>query len=247
MYRLLVADDEQDTRETLCHSFPWESVGFTIVKQVNHGLEAFQYLQDHEVDALLCDIRMPVMSGIELCRALYENKMSPRIVLLSAYREFEYARQAMQYGVRRYMVKPAAYNDIVQVFTELRQELDAAGPAVPVQTQPADDTEHTGEDPVIARIVSFVKEHYRTVTLQEVAELVHMNASYVSAYFKKKTGQNFSDFVLSVRMENAASLLKNSRLKAYEISERVGYVNAKNFIRSFKQYYGTTPGQYKHE
>ncbi|WP_159886175.1 response regulator transcription factor [Paenibacillus puerhi] len=246
MFKLLVVDDEHDTRDTLCHCFPWESVGFTIVHQAGDGLEALQYMLEHPVDAVLCDIRMPGMTGLELCQTLVERQLPARVILLSAYREFEYARQAMQYGVRQYMVKPATYKDIVDVFTELRQELEAASESSPPPPQPHEITAEA-EDPVIARISEYVSEHYRTATLQEAAELVHMNASYISSYYKKKTGRNFSELVLEARMQNAARLLKQTQLKAYEISERVGYVNPKNFIRSFKQYYGKTPGQFKHE
>jgi two-component system response regulator YesN len=253
MYKLLVVDDEHDTRDTLCHCFPWESVGFTIVKQLNNGREALDYLQEHPVHAALCDIKMPVMNGIELTREICERKIPVHIVLLSAYRDFEYAREAMQYGARQYMVKPAKYNEMIRVFTELKQELDQSvshmSAAVPkVHTQPVPQHPITGmDDPVIFQIVELINGSYRTVTLQKAADLVHMNASYLSAYFKKRAGTNFSDYVQRVRMEKAAELLKVKHMKAYEVSELVGYVNDKNFIRSFKQYYGTTPGQYKNE
>lgn len=246
MYKLLVVDDEQDTRETLCHCFPWESVGFSIVKQLDNGLEALHYLLKHPVDVLLCDIKMPVMSGLELCQELFARKIGVRVVLLSAYRDFEYARQAMRYGVRQYMVKPAKYNDIVQVFSDLKRELDESVAAANTE-QPPDAPIPGADDPIISSMIRYVNEHYRTVTLQEVSEVVNMNASYVSALFKKKTGVNFSDYLLKVRMEKAAELLRQRRLRAYEVSELVGYVNAKNFIRSFKHYYGKTPGQYKNE
>ncbi|MNQ74775.1 putative response regulatory protein [compost metagenome] len=201
----------------------------------------------------LCDIKMPVMSGIELSKEIFERKIPVRIVLLSAYRDFEYAREAMQYGARQYMVKPAKYNEIIRVFTELKQELDhnlsRNTLTVPkVSEEPVPQQPITGlDDPVTAQIIKLVNEDYRQVTLQIAADLVHMNASYLSAYFKKRTGMNFSDYVQKVRMEKAAELLKQKQLKAYEVSELVGYVNDKNFIRSFKQYYGTTPGQYKNE
>jgi YesN/AraC family two-component response regulator len=250
VYKLVAVDDEEDTRDTLCNCFPWEAVGFTIVKQANSGLEALHYVQEHEVDALLCDIRMPVMSGLELCKIIHERKLGIRVVLLSAYRDFEYARQAMQYGVSRYMVKPAKYDDIVQAFTQLKDELDAAG--TPASRKPHDQGEPEellvgADDPVISGIVDYVKQHYRTATLQQVSDVVNMNASYVSVYFKKKTGIHFSDYLLKARMEKAAELLLSSHLKSFEVSETVGYANPKNFIRSFKQYYGKTPGQFKNE
>jgi len=83
------------------------------------------------------------------------------------------------------------------------------------------------------------------VKLEHAAAAVHMNPSYVSTYFKKATGTNFSEFVLAYKMEKAAELLQERQWKTFEISEMVGYANVKNFIRSFKDYFGQTPGQYR--
>ncbi|WP_248928374.1 response regulator transcription factor [Paenibacillus hamazuiensis] len=245
MYKLLAADDEEDTRDTLCNCFPWESIGFTVVKQAGNGLEALSYLQANPVDALLCDIRMPVMSGLELCKHIHERKMGVRVVLLSAYRDFEYAREAMTYGVSHYMLKPAKYDDIVHVFTQLKSTLDETNYSLAAQGTEMDASLPGSADPVISNIVKCVNQDYRTVTLQQVSEMVEMNSSYVSVYFKKKTGIHFSEYILKVRMEKAAELLKHGHMKAFEVSEAVGYANPKNFIRAFKQFHGTTPGQFK--
>jgi len=246
MYKLLAADDEEDTRDTLCNCFPWQSVGFTVVKQVSNGLEALSYLESNPVDALLCDIRMPVMSGLELCRQIHERKMGVRVVLLSAYRDFEYAREAMSYGVTHYMLKPAKYDDIVHVFSQLKDAMDELKNGLAAGGTASEAPLQGLGDPVISSIVKCVNQEYRTITLQHVADLVEMNASYVSVYFKKKTGIHFSEYILKVRMEKAAELLKHGHMKAVEVSEAVGYANPKNFIRAFKQFHGTTPGQFKH-
>lgn len=246
MYKLLAADDEEDTRDTLCNCFPWASVGFTVVQQVSNGMEALSYLEANPVDVLLCDIRMPVMSGLELCKQIYQRKMGVRIVLLSAYRDFEYAREAMSYGISHYMLKPAKYDDIVQVFTQLKETLDESKASLAAGGTEKSDSLTGLTDPVISHIVKSVNLDYRTITLQHVSETVEMNTSYVSVYFKKKTGMHFSEYVLKVRMEKAAELLKHGHMKAFEVSEAVGYANPKNFIRAFKQFHGITPGQFKH-
>jgi two-component system, response regulator YesN len=249
MYRLAVIDDESHTRDTLCGCYPWEQAGFQITAQLSNGKEALKYLLQHETDAILCDIKMPLMNGIELAKEIYERKLPIHVILLSGLRDFELARQAMSYGVRHYLVKPAKYNDLQSVLSTLKQELDAD----PNRSCLATESEASGPDiqgiehPVIQRILNYIEADYRTVTLEDVAQLVHMNSSYVSSFFRKITGQKFSDYVHAIRMRKAAELLQEHRWKALEVSEMVGYANAKNFIRAFKQYYGTTPGRYKHE
>lgn len=249
MYKLAVIDDEADTRSTLCSCFPWEQAGFSIEAQLDNGEKALKYLLQHPVHAILCDIKMPRMNGIELAKEIHQRKLPVQVVLLSGLKDFELARQAISYGVRHYLVKPAKFGDLHSVLSELKLELDeAGGPSSdePIQPDSLDGTT-VSDHPVIQRILAYAETEFATATLEDAAQMVHMNPSYVSSLFRKVTGGNFSDYVHATRMKKAAELLREHRWTAAEVSEMVGYANAKNFIRAFKHYYGKTPGQYKHE
>jgi len=100
------------------------------------------------------------------------------------------------------------------------------------------------DEKIIYTIKKYVKEHYRDVTLEDLTKLVHMNPDYISKFFKQKTNQNFSDYLIEVRMKNAARLLDDVRYKIYEISDMVGYSNSFNFTRTFRNYFGMTPSEY---
>lgn len=253
MYKLAVIDDEAEMRDTLCSCFPWEQAGFTIEAQLDNGEKALKYLIQHPIHAILCDIKMPRMNGIELAREIQQRKLPVQVVLLSGLRDFEMARQAIGYGVRHYLVKPAKYNDLQDVLSKLKQDLDLLQPSIALETAVEPDELQQDEGagavphPVILRIIRYAESDYATATLEEAAQLVHMNPSYVSSLFRKVTGSNFSDHLHAVRMKKAAELLRERRWTAAEVSEMVGYANAKNFIRAFKQYFGTTPGQFKRE
>ncbi len=246
MYNLLLVDDEADTREALSSYFPWHEVGFRIVGQAGNGREALAFIAENEsVDIVLTDIKMPIMTGIELAEAIYERKLDTHVIFLSSYREFEYAQKALKYRVKNYIVKPAKYQMLLEVFGSLRDELQAAqwhG------EHSGADTDLSGSDEgfVIAQIKTYVQHHYKDASLDAAARQVHLNANYLSYLFKQKTGQNFTDYLISVKMDNAKRLLQESRYKTYEISEMVGYSNAKNFTRTFKSYYGKTPSEYRH-
>lgn len=75
--------------------------------------------------------------------------------------------------------------------------------------------------------------------------IILKNPSYLSQYYYLKTGVHFSDNLLKIRMERAAVLLDNYRYKIKEVSEMVGYMNAKNFTKAFKKYYGKLPRDYR--
>ena len=244
MYNLLLVDDEADARDALSNYFPWNDVGFQIVGQAGNGKEALDFLArgGQPVDVILTDIRMPVMSGIELAEALYEQKRGIRVIFLSSYREFEYAQKALHYRVTNYIVKPAKYQVLLDVFGKVREEMRELEAGTP-----ASGTADAGPDEgmLIASVKAYVQSDYREATLENASRQVHLNASYLSYLFKQKTGQSFTDYLIGIKMEVALRLLRDVRYKTYEISERVGYSNAKNFTRTFKSYYGKTPSEYR--
>lgn len=243
MYRLLLADDEKEIRNGLSQYFPWNEVGFDLIGQCENGMEVLQFIESHPIDVLLCDIRMPVMSGIDVARQLHHSKSNIKVVFLSGYKDFEYAKQALVYDVKGYIVKPTKYTELFEVFSALKIELDHAVHSMAVPTpQPSGSSFN---EQVIATIKEYVEQAYATANLAEAAQLVHMNPHYVSKYFKDKTGVNFSDYIVSVRMSKAAELLKDIRYKTYEVSELVGYSYAKNFSRTFKKIYGVSPREYR--
>ncbi|WP_226037457.1 response regulator transcription factor [Aquibacillus saliphilus] len=85
----------------------------------------------------------------------------------------------------------------------------------------------------------------KNITIQKIADNVYMNPTYFCEYFKNQTGETVLDFVTRVRLEKARDLLTSKDLKIYDVSEMVGYTNAKYFSKLFKKYYGETPSQYK--
>lgn len=249
MYRLLVVDDEYASRNTLCNCFPWNQVGFEITAQVDNGKSALDYILKENIDVVLCDIKMPVMDGIEFARELRIRKFKTVIVFLSGYRDFEYAQKALAFGVRHYILKPARYEELMAIFSELRQELDDRRTPANSTSSPANPGKNTDginlQDKLISTVKKYIEDNYLTVTLEDVAKVIHLNASYLSQIFKQKTGCNFSDYLIEVKMKKAAELLQDVRLKTYDVSERVGYTNAKNFTRAFKYYFGMTPREYR--
>lgn len=242
MYKLLIADDEAEIRNGLSHYFPWNEIGFEVVHQASNGKEVLQYIEEHQVDALLCDIQMPFMTGIEVAKEMFSNKSPIHLVFLSGYKEFDYAQQALQYGVKNYILKPTKYSELVKVFTQIKEELDSE------KSTPSDNEEELLiAGTIVTTIQAYVREHYKDATLEGVSRLVHMNPQYISKYFKEKTGENFSDFVVRVKMNKAAELLNDINYKVYEISEMIGYSNSKNFTRSFRKYFGKSPREFRNK
>lgn len=246
MYKLIIADDEAKIRQGLSRYFPWNSIGFEVSAEAKNGRQVIQYLENNSADVILCDIKMPNVSGIELAEYIFVNRLNTMVVFISAYRDFEFAQSAIQFGVRNYILKPTDYEELKDIFSKLKLELDEANMVSNIDTKKNDAAvPYSYHDKIISIVKEYVNNSYKDVTLNEVAEYVHLNPYYLSKLFKKKTNQNFSDYLLTVKMKKAAELLKDIKHKCYDVGSYIGYKNPKNFSRAFKNFYGVSPKDYR--
>ncbi len=124
LYRVLIVDDEKIMREGLAKFMNWKSMGFEVADKVNDGRDAIEYIEKNPVDVVLSDIKMTFVSGIELAKYIYDRKLPIKVVLVSGFKEFDYARQALQYQVADYILKPISTDEASEVFSKLRRTMD---------------------------------------------------------------------------------------------------------------------------
>lgn len=241
MYSLIIVDDEYEIGNGLSRYFPWESVGFEVAAVFQQADAALAYLQEHLVDVVLTDIKMPGMSGIDLVREIYERKLPTKVILLSAYKKFEYAQQAISYKVAHYITKPTVHSEITEVFCSVRRELDVERN----QTITQDGEREGYYENLIQQIKSVIDKDLKDVTLISASEQVGRSPSSVSRLFLEATGTTFTDYLTARRMEKANELLSCIEYKIYEVSEMVGYSSPKNFSRAYKKYFGRTPREFR--
>ncbi|MBB6733319.1 response regulator [Cohnella zeiphila] len=99
---------------------------------------------------------------------------------------------------------------------------------------------------LIARVKTYIEEHYaEELTLESAASVAYMNPYYFSAFFKKQMGVNFKPYVTEVRMRHAVRLLTGTDLMMYEVAEKVGYLSARHFSDVFKKTFGRLPNEYR--
>lgn len=124
MYKLLIVEDEAIIRDGLKDIIDWQSIGFALAGMAKNGREGLELFRKIKPDVVMTDIRMPGMGGLELAAEIKKLSPSARIVLLSGYDEFSYARQGIEIGVFGYILKLNMYEDIEKVFTALKKDLD---------------------------------------------------------------------------------------------------------------------------
>lgn len=106
----------------------------------------------------------------------------------------------------------------------------------------------TGDEPLIAMFMNILHTQYaEDISLDYLSARLNLSSAYLSVYIKEKTGMNFSDHLLNIRMNKAKELLACTNLTVSEISQRVGYLNITSFNRMFKKATGMTPGAYRRQ
>jgi len=123
MTKVFLVDDEIVIREGIRNSFPWTDTEYQLVGEAPDGEIALPMIRDTRPDILITDIRMPFMDGLELCRVIRRQMPWIGIVILSGYDEFEYARQAIQLGVKEYLLKPITAQELKQVLDKVNEGL----------------------------------------------------------------------------------------------------------------------------
>ena len=165
LYTLIVADDEDELREAVCTMVPWQEFGFKLLGSASNGLDALQMVEQYEPDLLLTDIRMPFISGIELARHVREIRPATNIAFLSGYDDFEYAKQAIQYNIISYMLKPLTMEGLGTELRTIRRKIDDRF-AMFRQTSPGND----GQDMRAALLMPLVLDEFAEPESEAQAE-----------------------------------------------------------------------------
>ncbi|MEF2964889.1 response regulator [Paenibacillus sp. M1] len=117
--KMLIVDDEPVICEGLRCTIDWEALGVKVVGEAYDGLEALHLVKEHDVDVVLSDIRMEGMDGLQLAERLKGQFPKVRVVMISGYEDFEYARQAIRLGVSDYLLKPVEIEELTEVVNKI--------------------------------------------------------------------------------------------------------------------------------
>lgn len=124
LYTLLIVDDEEIEREGMAQFIPWDTYGMKVVGTARNGAEGLEKIAKYKPDLAIVDIKMPVMNGIEMIRKAKEQYPDMTFVVLSGYGDYEFTSQAMELGVRHYILKPCDEAKMIPVLNKAFAELE---------------------------------------------------------------------------------------------------------------------------
>lgn len=246
MYHVLLIDDEVKIIQWLKQSIPWEKYGFTVCELCTGSLQALQYMENHPVDLVITDIRMPGPSGLDLIQKLYRCKPDISTIILSGYNQFEYAQQALKYGVKGFLLKPLDLEELQELLLDISGKLN--------KTRSLDSTPESSEDLFaldpegnrLKEVVEYIDKNYnKELCLKNCADLFNFHPAYLGKIFKESTGVSFNTYLNKKRIAKLKQLLQQSNLPINQLLESVGYHNYEYFYTVFKKYEGISFSEYR--
>lgn len=121
MLKAIIADDEKKVCQMIQKLIDWDSLGYEVVGIAHSGPDAYELINIHQPEVVITDIRMPGFGGIELVKKIKENGLSPNFIIISGYKHFEYAHDAIKYGVENYLLKPIDQQELVETLLTIKK------------------------------------------------------------------------------------------------------------------------------
>lgn len=249
MFNVLIVDDEKSNREGMKYLIDWHAYNFHISDVAKNGMEALEIIENKSIDLAIVDIRMPIMSGIDLIQKVRrEQKREVEFIILSGYAEFEYAKKAIYLGARGYLLKPVEEEELCMLLEELRDKL-AERKKEEIEELDTLEVAKRKNMGVMGEILDYVDMNYtENLNIKVIANKFYLNAAYLGQLFKKTTGTSFKRYLQEIRIRESKKLLKMSGLRIYEIAHKVGYEDPNYFVIKFQEVEGISPTAYrKHE
>lgn len=249
MYKVVLVDDEPIIVEGLCRSIPWEKWNCKVVGTANDGMEGKKLIEELSPNIVFMDISMPELDGLTMMASLKSQFPHLEVCVLTGYRDFEYAREAICIGVTRFLLKPSNMSELEEAIQAMCENLKkkgiTEGEAVE-ETVGEEKKESSANSFIVKNALHYIEENYtKKLTLGEVAEKTYVSQWHLSKLLNKHTGKSFSDVLNHVRIQHAKELLKDPSLRIGDISEEVGFLDLAHFSRVFKKQEGVSANEYR--
>jgi YesN/AraC family two-component response regulator len=226
MKKAVIVDDEAPARKLLVNLIKKSRLLIDVVGTADNGDDGLELIREMHPDIVLLDVEMPGKNGLEVMESLLDISSSLKIIIVTAYDSFEYARMALRLGAKDFLLKPVDYRQ----FVEMMQRVIGYN-----------YTDHAAFN----ELIEYVNNNYvQNLSLDNCAEQVHISSGYVTRLCNKYLGKSFKVWLNEVRIKNAIELLRGTDMPVKEISERVGYNNLNYFYRQFSAITGMTPKSY---
>lgn len=254
MYKVVIIDDEPLIVEGLSRSIPWEHWNCKVVGFGYNGIEGMEVIRREKPAIVISDISMPKMDGLTMIAGLKSEFPYMQVSILTGYREFTYAQEAIRLGVSAFLLKPSKMDELYEAIENMTEKLklfhieEEQPEAVTEEAEEEDSVLYNSEanNFVVTKALEYIKEHSRErIQLADVADHCYVSQWHLSKLLNKHTGENFSVALNKARIAEAKELLQDPSRRIYDIAEEVGFQDLAHFSRVFKKLEGISANEYR--
>jgi two-component system response regulator YesN len=244
-YKVIVVEDEALIRRSITKKIQALNLGFDVVGSAMDGQSALALIESELPHLVVTDIRMPIMDGLELIKNIYFTYPNIKIIILSGFNEFEFARQAIQYGVNDYLLKPVTTEQLSEALTKIKLKLDSN--LTSILNLANSKSQNLTPQELVKTVELYLRTNYKNeLTIEDIAKSLNFSPDYLSRIYKKSTGKSPLKYLIHLRINEAKRLLTTSlNLDIKTIGELVGYNDQYYFSRTFKQHTNHYPSEYR--
>lgn len=250
-YRVLIVEDDEEIRRYIRSELDSD---FRIYECTN-GREGLETILKEKPDLVISDVMMPEMDGITLCRKIKQNININHIpiILLTAKSKAEDQIEGLEIGADAYIVKPFNTELLRTTISNLianRERL--RGKLVGEQQVEEKITKiemKSNDEILMSKVMKTINDHLAdpTLNVEMLAANVGMSRVHMHRKLKELTNQSARDFIRSIRLKQAANLLREKNLSVSEVAYATGFSNLSHFSNTFRDFYGISPNEYKEQ
>lgn len=248
MLRVVVVEDEELVRRGIVMTVDWASVDCAVVGEAENGEQGLEVIKKCIPDIIITDVKMPKLDGISMIERLRAEGNDAYVIILTAYSDFSYAQSAVKLGAVDYLLKPFRDGELEAVIERIqrreRENSRQYDPKVCVLNIPDYVKE---KSKYVAEALLYISEHYNDpdISVGAIAYSLGLSESHLSHIFKKETSYTVAGYLTSYRIHMAMQLLRDCRVKVYEVAEKVGYRDVTYFSSAFKKATGVSPSDFQ--
>ena len=241
MYKVFLLDDEELIVKQISSTVSWMDNGFEVAGVETDPLKAIERIMDVRPDVVFSDLKMPVMDGHDVMKAIRSQGLGTEFVMLSAYGTFDDAKTFFKQDGFDYLLKPIDHDEVQLVLEKLAQKLNRRDPTMQLAKEEI-------SCPAFNELMDYVKEHYEEkLTLNELGKMFGLSAGYICNLFAKHYNTTLTCYITNIRMDNAVALMRDSNTSLKNIAIKCGYKDYFYFNKVFKAHFGMAPSQYMKE
>lgn len=253
MYKALIIDDEKPVRTAIEKLVDWNQYDIDQIFMASHGKEGIEIMRKENPDFIFLDICMPIMDGLEFLELAKEEYPTSQFIIVSGYDDFGYAQNALRFGATDYLLKPldreSINNALVHAINKRSVDIEEHRiNSLKDSKQESLDNHELTPDEIVETIREYINNNFaENIRISMFSDKYYFSKEYISRHFKNKYGFGIYEYVLKIRMENAAILLKDDSIKISDVGIKVGFADNNYFSKAFKNYYNLSPSEYRKE